>query len=395
MGIDYEIEGEQANFPCSGYILDINPIDNDPQTFVEQINSHLTLLFGESARGLNLEMTIYSPRANWWTHVQILYEYGIQGEQVLSRPSANFQTFRLNIYQTFSDTSDLELKEDDEQWGLVLLIFDSVKLALYTLYFGKQQINDVQNFMKKKLLADFSDYFLIIWNSLVSFMNISNFVLFLILSRGYDVNEILRENKFLDSNSMSSFYQSAQLFDSILIIMNMLMLIQFTTISRRVSLIMKIIGITSPYLFYLVISYLLMLYMMAMIVWQVWGDKLSYFRNIPISMIYTLALFDLKTMYLGKDFMAANQYGVPGFWLFILIVLFAIVLHYSVTLQYSAYFHIYFTISQKYEEKVAVHELKKQDVLKVWLKGFLKNPFSHEEEEESLAKKAKSKAIKE
>jgi len=48
--------------------------------------------------------------------------------------------------------------------------------------------------------------------------------------------------------------------------------------------------------------------------------------------MYTLALFDLKSMYLGKDFMSANQYGVSSSWLFVLIVLFAIVLHYSITL---------------------------------------------------------------
>ena len=131
---------------------------------------------------------------------------------------------------------------------------------------------------------------------------------------------------------MSGYYQTAQLYDSILVLMNMIMLIQFTVISRRVSLVFKIIGITAPYLVYLVGSYLMMLYFMAMIVWQVWGDKLPYFRNIEISMIYTLALFDLKTMYLGKDFMTANQYGVDNMWLFILIVMFAVVLHYTVTL---------------------------------------------------------------
>ena len=79
-----------------------------------------------------------------------------------------------------------------------------------------------------------------------------------------------------------------------------------------------------------------------MIVWQVWGDKLPYFRNLRIASVYTLALFDLKSMYLGQDFMAANQYGVDSIWLFILIILFAVILHYSITLQYSAYFHIYF-----------------------------------------------------
>jgi hypothetical protein len=96
---------------------------------------------------------------------------------------------------------------------------------------------------------------------------------------------------------------------------------------------------------YLVVSYILMLYFMSMIVWQVWGDKLPYFRNPSISLIYTLAMFDLKTMYLGNDFMQANQYGVSFYWLLLLIILFAVVLHYTVTLQYSAYFHVYFKIS--------------------------------------------------
>ena len=94
-------------------------------------------------------------------------------------------------------------------------------------------------------------------------------------------------------------------------------------------------------------------------------------------MIYTLELFDLKTMYLGTDFMEANQYGVDSSWLLILIVLFAIVLHYSVTLQYSAFFHIYFNIAKKYEEKInTTHQYLKPDgATKEWLMGIKKNPF--------------------
>lgn len=187
----------------------------------------------------------------------------------------------------------------------------------------------------------------------------------------------------MDSHSLYRLYWYAQLFDSILVLMNMFMIIQFTTISRRVSLLFKIIGITAPYLFYLILSYVLMLWLMAMIVWQVWGDRLPYFRKVDISMMYTLALFDLKSMYLGQDFMAANQYGVDPFWLFILIILFAVVLHYSVTLQYSAYFYIYFNISKKYEAKLhgsGSHTyLKKTGILTEWLKGIKKNPFASDE----------------
>ena len=102
----------------------------------------------------------------------------------------------------------------------------------------------------------------------------------MMLSMGQDVNFLLRENAYVNSYDLMRMYWLAQLFDSILVLMNMFNLIQFTTISRRVSLLFKLIGITAPYLLYLILSYVLMLYLMAMIVWQVWGDKLAYFRYI-------------------------------------------------------------------------------------------------------------------
>ena len=126
--------------------------------------------------------------------------------------------------------------------------------------------------------AGAGDYFTLLWNGLVSFFNIANFILFMILS-SQDVNTILRNNEYIDSSALSNNYQVAQLYDSILVLMNMLMLIQFTVLSRRVSMVFKVIGVTGQYLMYLVLCYLLMLLLMAMIVWQVWGDKLAYFRN--------------------------------------------------------------------------------------------------------------------
>ena len=143
-----------------------------------------------------------------------------------------------------------------------------------------------------------------------------------------------------------------QKFDTFLILMNLLMLISYTKVSRRVSLIFGLISKTTPYLGFLVMTYIVLLVLMALIVWQVWGDRLSYFRNLTTAIMYTFALFDLKSMYLGKDFMRANQYGVDSSWLFMLIILFAVVLHYSITLQYSAYFHIYFKIAKRYEENI-------------------------------------------
>jgi hypothetical protein len=99
----------------------------------------------------------------------------------------------------------------------------------------------------------------------------------------------LREDVFVNFYQLFRFYWFALLFDSILVLMNMFMLIQFTTVSRRVLLLFKLIGITAPYLAYLILSYVMMLYLMAMIMWQVYGDKMNYFRYIQISMMYTLA----------------------------------------------------------------------------------------------------------
>ena len=75
--ISYTIHGENTDFPCMGHSLDIYPSDTDVEGFREIIDSKMDMLFGDSARGLNLEATLYLPRADWWVYVQILYEYAI------------------------------------------------------------------------------------------------------------------------------------------------------------------------------------------------------------------------------------------------------------------------------------------------------------------------------
>lgn len=146
------------------------------------------------------------------------------------------------------------------------------------------------------------------------------------------VNENLSSTEYFDSGTIAGIYSEAQLFDTFLVLMNMLMILQFTAVSRRVSVLLGLIGKTGVYLMFAIVLYLILLFLMALIVWQVWGDRLAYFRSIQYSMMYTFALFDLKSMYLAKDFMKANQYGVDAAWLFVLVILFALVLHYSITL---------------------------------------------------------------
>lgn len=97
----------------------------------------------------------------------------------------------------------------------------------------------------------------------MSFLNITNYLLFCLLSFSYDVNKTLREDVYVNSYQLYRQYWFAQLFDSVLVLMNMFTIIQFTTVSRRVSLLFKLIGLTAPYLGYLILSYVIMLYLMA------------------------------------------------------------------------------------------------------------------------------------
>lgn len=176
-------------------------------------------------------------------------------------------------------------------------------------------------------------YVVIAWYILFITTNLVNYIFFINLSfyEGF-VNDLLRKDEFVDSYHLAELYWWAQTSDTFMVLFNMLMVFAYTKVSRRVSLIFSLIQKTIYYLVFLVMSYIVSLVLMALIVWQVWGDRLSYFRNLRVSIMYTFALFDLKSMYVGTDFMEANQYGVDSLWLFTLIILFAVVLHYSITL---------------------------------------------------------------
>lgn len=105
---------------------------------------------------------------------------------------------------------------------------------MYSCYFGKQQYNDIKNMCRnfynmkkyqKQNTMGIADAFQMIWNTMISVMNIGNFIYFIILSKNYDVNTILQKNEYVNSALMSSYYFQAQIFDSFLVIMNMFMMI--------------------------------------------------------------------------------------------------------------------------------------------------------------------------
>ena len=106
-----------------------------------------------------------------------------------------------------SDLSDKKIKYNDI--GYTLFVFDVVKLVMYTIYFGKQNINDLLFFKNNINRVGGPEIVALLWNMTVMYCNCFNFIYFMILSREYDVNTILRENKYVDSQKMSGLYQTA------------------------------------------------------------------------------------------------------------------------------------------------------------------------------------------
>jgi hypothetical protein len=104
------------------------------------------------------------------------------------------------------DTAALEAEgEEVSSMGFFLLVFDCVKLALYSLYFGYQNIQDIK-FLLQYGIASGGDLFRLLWNLTVMVLNIGNFWLFMTLSSGDDVNDLLRRNELVDSQALSSSY---------------------------------------------------------------------------------------------------------------------------------------------------------------------------------------------
>lgn len=129
---------------------------------------------------------------------------------MLSKPSSNFQTFRLAIYQRDKDTEKLfENGVQVDAYGNMLLVFDLVKLILYTIYFGQQNIADILFFVKYPNRIDGGKISAFLRNCLVNFLNLVNFIYFYNLSVKYNVNDILRENGFINSQALANDYVTA------------------------------------------------------------------------------------------------------------------------------------------------------------------------------------------
>lgn len=106
-------------------------------------------------------------------------------------------------------------KPDAEMNGYVNYVFDLVKLILYSVYYFWQQIIDFMTLFKnirntvvsdKGFNMTGGDLFLMVWNTMISVLNIGNFFFFVLLSSTYDVNTILNDYTYIDHANISSYY---------------------------------------------------------------------------------------------------------------------------------------------------------------------------------------------
>jgi hypothetical protein len=95
---------------------------------------------------------------------------------------------------------------------------------------------------------------------MVNVANIANFVYMMQLSYSYNtVNELLKTDKFLNSYEMASLFNQAQLYDSLLIFMNLMMVLMYMKVIRSISKTLGIIFNTFEYLLYLACIYFMVM----------------------------------------------------------------------------------------------------------------------------------------
>lgn len=74
----YSIKGEFTYFTGDGFTLDLDP-SMSIESYREKMKSVRDIFFSESARGIIVLFTFYSLATDWWIHVLLHYEYGING----------------------------------------------------------------------------------------------------------------------------------------------------------------------------------------------------------------------------------------------------------------------------------------------------------------------------
>jgi len=116
--------------------------------------------------------------------------------------------------------------------GTTNLIYDAVKLSLYLAFFGSRFAKMLWWMKNNWIFAGAGDFINFFWNGIILLLIIYSFVIYYILSSQFDTNEVLKKNEFIDSYRLGNMHHNAQICDSFLVILNVIMLIEFTKVSR-------------------------------------------------------------------------------------------------------------------------------------------------------------------
>ena len=94
---DHVIPGELSTYPNSGYFLTFDALETSEEQYLEKLKGSEGAFFGNGARSVNLDFSVYSKTLNYWVYVQLLFEFSISDQVIFSK---SFQQFRTDIYET-------------------------------------------------------------------------------------------------------------------------------------------------------------------------------------------------------------------------------------------------------------------------------------------------------
>lgn len=80
----------------SGFLLEFDE-NTSREEFIKTIDEAMPALFSNAARAIYITMTVYAVNIDWWDHINLHFEYGVEDQVVLSWTTVPFKP---HIYET-------------------------------------------------------------------------------------------------------------------------------------------------------------------------------------------------------------------------------------------------------------------------------------------------------
>ena len=77
--------------------MTFDALETSEEQYLEKLKGSEGAFFGNGARSVNLDFSVYSKTLNYWVYVQLLFEFSISDQVIFSK---SFQQFRTDIYET-------------------------------------------------------------------------------------------------------------------------------------------------------------------------------------------------------------------------------------------------------------------------------------------------------